>query len=442
MHARAKRFSNVTFGPPVLPENSKGRSVNFLLRCAVLVLAAASPAASPAQSDSNWSAWRGPRADGHSLEKDLPLRWNEESVAWKVPLKGWGQSSPVIWGDRILLTTALEKGRQRVVFCVNRKTAKIEWEKVAWTGEPEPTHHMNGWASATCAVDGERVYAFFGRGGGLHCYTLEGAHVWSRDLGPFDGPWGTAACPVLVGDLVIQNCDADNNARLVAFDRKTGKEVWSAPREPHRGWSTPVLIDTGSRKELVLNGHTGVTAYDPKNGKELWTCRCERGRGEPTVTPANGLLYVVNGLGGAGLYSIRPGGSGDVTDTHRLWITRRGDRDTPSPIVVGDTVLIMSLRPDALTAYDATGGKELWKLRVGGQVSASPISYGGLAFFITEAGETFVVDPKSPERIVGRNRVGAAGGEIFRATPTPSDGQVFIRSDRTLYCVGKRAGGR
>jgi outer membrane protein assembly factor BamB len=415
--------------------------MNVCLVSAGMVLAAVSAAAAPihAQSESTWPAWRGPRGDGQSLEKGLPVRWTEESVAWKTPLKGWGQSSPVIWGDRIFLTTALEKGRERVVFCVHRKTGKIEWEKTAWTGDPEPSHQMNGWASATCAVDAERVYAFFGRGGGLHCFTHEGAPVWSKDLGAFDGPWGTAACPVLVGDLVIQNCDADKNARLVAFDKKTGKEAWSATREANRGWSTPVLIEAGGHKELVLNGHTGTIAYAPDTGKELWTVKCPAGRGEPTVTPADGLLYVANGLSGGGLYSIRPGGSGDVTQSHRLWISARKGRDTPSPIVLGNTVLLMSLNPDVVSAYDAKSGQELWKQRVGGQSSASPISYEGKAFFITEAGETVVVDPKSDERIVGRNTVGAVKGELFRASITPFDGQVFIRSDKFLYCIGKPA---
>ncbi len=412
--------------------------MNLILNSVVLVLAA--QGAGPAPSDLQWSGWRGPRGDGHSTEKGLPVKWTAESVVWKTPLKGWGQSSPVLWGDRIFLTTALEKGRQRVVFCVNRKTGKIEWEKAAWTGDPEPSHAMNGWASATCAADAERVYAFFGRGGGLHCYTHAGEPVWSRDLGAFEGPWGTSACPVLAGDLVIQNCDADKDGRIVAFDKKTGKDAWSTPRESNRGWSTPLLIEAGGRKELVVNGHTGVIAYAPETGKQLWSCRCDQGRGEPTVTPADGLLYVANGLSGGGLYAIRPGGSGDVTATHRLWITPRKDRDTPSPIVIGTTVLLMSLRPDTLTAYDATSGKELWRqARLGGQVSASPVAYEGRAFLINEAGETLVIDPKSEEKIVGRNTVGAQKGELFRASLTPCGGQVFIRSDRFLYCVGTPA---
>jgi len=410
--------------------------VTILLQLGLLALCA------QARPDSAWPGWRGPTADGHSPEKDLPRQWSDESVEWKTPLKGAGQSSPVIWGERIFLTTALEKGRQRVVLCVDRRTGKIEWEKVAWTGDPEPSHGMNGWSSATCAVDGERVYAFFGRGGGLHCYAVDGTHLWSKDLGKFEGPWGTAASPLLAGDLVIQNCDSDKDARLVAFNRKTGEEVWSAAREPNRGWSTPVLIDTGTRKEIVLNGHTGVIAYAPETGKELWICRCPAGRGEPTVTPAGGLLYVSNGLPGAGLYAIRPGGSGDVTASHRLWMTKSGERDTPSPVVIGDIVMVMSLRPDLLSAYETATGKSLWRIRVGGQSSSSPVSYGGVAFVVLESGETVVVDPKSEEHIVARNKVTSAPGEIFRACLTPSEGQVFLRSDRMLYCIGKRKSAR
>jgi len=299
---------------------------------------------------------------------------------------------------------------------------------------------MNGWASATCAVDAERVYAFFGRGGGLFCYSHEGELVWSRTLGAFEGPWGTAACPILAGELVIQNCDADKDGRIMAFDRKTGKDVWSTPRESNRGWSTPVLIDAAGRKEIVLNGHTGVVAYAPETGKELWFCRCDAGRGEPTVTPADGILYVANGLQGGGLYAVRPGGSGDVTSTHRLWLTPRKGRDTPSPIVIGNTVILMSFNADTLTSYDASSGKELWKkTRVAGQVSASPVAWEGKAFLINDAGETLVIDPASEEKIVGRNSIGAQKGELFRASLTPCRGQVFIRSDRFLYCVGPAA---
>lgn len=145
-------------------------------------------------ADANWPHWRGPTGDGHSAEKDLPVQWDVGSVLWKIPLKGRGQSSPVIWGERIFLTTALENGKQRVVFCVDRKDGKLLWEHVAWKGLPEKSHEMNGWATPTCATDGEHVVAFFGKGG-LHGYRVDGQPLWSRDLGKFAGTWGTAAYP-------------------------------------------------------------------------------------------------------------------------------------------------------------------------------------------------------------------------------------------------------
>ena len=389
-------------------------------------------------ADVHWPRWRGPAADGHARESGLPHRWTQDAVVWKTPLPGRGNSSPTIWGERIFLTSALDRGRQRMVICLDRNNGTILWQQIAWRGEPEPTHEMNGWASATCATDGDRVYAFFGRGGGLHCYTVEGTHLWSRDLGKFVGPWGTAASPLLVGKLVIQNCDADENAYIVAFDKESGEEVWKVKRPNHRGWSSPILVNGGEREEVIVNGHTGVTAYAPETGEQLWFCECERGRGSPTVTPAGGLLFVANGLSGGGAYCVRPGGSGDITESRRLWFASRRGRDLSSPIVVGDAMLIIGLRGGILTCYDKRSGTELWVKRIGGQVSASPISYDGLAFFLVESGETVVIDPNSEEKVIATNSLAAAADEFFRASITPSDGQLFLRSDQNVYCVGMR----
>jgi outer membrane protein assembly factor BamB len=235
--------------------------------------------------------------------------------------------------------------------------------------------------------------------------------------------------------MVIQNCDSDANAFLIAVDKGTGAEIWKTPRPDHRGWSTPVLIQTSNREEVVLNGHTGVTAYDPESGKQLWICTCDQGRGSPTVTPADGQLYVVNGLSGGGAYCVQPGGSGDVTGTRRKWLTRRSGRDLSSPIIVGNTMLVMGLRSSILTAYDSQNGEELWVKRIGGQISASPISYRGRAFFIDETGKTLVIDPDSEQKVVATNDLGVSGKELFRASITPCGGQLFIRSDQNLYCI-------
>jgi outer membrane protein assembly factor BamB len=347
-----------------------------------------------------------------------------------------GQSSPVIWGSRIFLTAAKPDGNERVVFCVDRNTGKIEWQQTVWKGAPEPSHRMNGFASSTCVTDGERVYAFFGRGGGLFCLTTDGKLLWEKPLGNLTGPWGTAACPVLVGDLVIQNCDSDEEAFLVAFDKTTGQQAWKVDRENFRGWSTPILIEAAGREELVLQGHTGVRAYDALTGKQLWYQTGTKGRGTPTVTPGHGLLYVIPGRPGTS-FALKPGGSGNVSDSHVVWKVTRKGRDLPSPIVVGDYVLMISMRSAILTCYSAKDGKQLWQERIGGNFTSSPVSYDGMAVFLSESGEALVVKPGPTANIVSRSSIGATDEEIFRASITPSKKELFMRSTSVLYCVGK-----
>lgn len=386
-------------------------------------------------ADANWPRWRGPQQDGHTTDSALPVKWSSENVVWKTPLPGSGQSTPMIWGNRIFLTAALNKGAERIVFCVDRNSGKLLWQESAWKGQPEPSHALNGWASASCVTDGEVVVAFFGRGG-IHAYSLDGKPLWSRDLGPFESPWGTAACPILVDGNVIQNCDSDENAYLIALDKQTGKEVWRTKRRDHRGWSTPIVLQVGPRSELILNGHEGVQAYDPATGRELWFCQSFNGRGEPTVTPAGDILCVVNGLAGD-VYAIRPGGNGDVTATHMPWHTpRKGGRDCPSPIVVGDYILVWDMA-GIVTCYSAKDGHIYWKERTEGKYSGSPISANGLVYILNEAGKTFVIKPGPKLDVVAENALEAGKDEIFRATPTPCDGKLYIRSTSVLYCVGK-----
>lgn len=411
----------------------------------------------------NWPRWRGPHEDGHTADTKLPVKWTDADLAWKTTLPGDGQSTPIIWDDRIFLTSALNGGKERLVLCVDRKSGKLLWQQTAWKMEaPEPIHKMNSWASATCVTDGEIVAAFFGRGGGLHVYTVDGKHLWSKDLGHFESPWGVSACPILVDDMIVQNCDADLDGYITALDKRTGKEIWKTARlsqfDPktklkrdtdgdaapttggqisNRGWSTPIVTTLGGRREIVVNGHEGVRAYDPATGKELWFCQSFNGRGEPTVTPAGDLLCVVNGLSGD-FYAIKPGGSGDVTKTHMAWHTpRKGGRDTPSPIVVGKFVIVTDMK-GVFTCYDAKDGHEYWKERVGGNFSGSPIAANGLVYFVDEAGRTVVIQPDEAYKLVADNTLTSADDEIFRASPTPCDGQIFIRSTKVLYCVGKK----
>ena len=408
----------------------------FCLLCTLLISTYSIIDVPTVRSESNWPGWRGPNANGHSSDTHLPFKWSDQNVLWKTPLPGVGQSSPVIWGDWIFLTSALGNGQERLVFCVDRNNGKILWQQSAWRGQPELSHAMNGWASATCVTDGQVVIAFFGKGG-LHAYSVDGELIWSKDLGQFESPWGTASCPILIDDMVVQNCDSDRDAYITALDKRTGKEIWRTKRKDTRGWSTPIVIDTGERRELVLNGHEGVQAYDPKTGRELWFCKGFNGRGEPTITPAGDLLCAVNGLAGD-FYSVRPGGDGNVTDSRMAWHTpRRGGRDCPSPIVVGKFIIVCDMGGVA-TCYDATDGHEYWKKRLGVKFSASPIAAGGLAYFNNEEGKTIVIEPGPELKVVAENQLSLDAKEIVRASLTPLAGQLFLRSTTVLYCVGNK----
>lgn len=382
-----------------------------------------------------WSSFRGPHGTGLSSQS-LPTKWNEKSIAWRAEIEGSGQSSAVNWGNKIFLTSAKDNGLTRLVLCLDASNGKVLWKKTIEVDAPEQSHKMNSLATPSCATDGERVVAFFGKGG-LHCFDLDGKPLWSRiDLGSFPGNWGIAASPLILDGKVIQNCDAEGNSYLLAVDKKTGETVWITPRKstPKGGWSTPILIDTGKRKELVLNGEFGVQAYDPETGKDYWFCKSFNGRGSPVPFFANNLVYVVNGQPGD-LYVVKPGGEGDVTDTHMAYHAKRvGGRDLPSPVVVGNYLFVVSLSGIA-TTYNALDGEIYYSERLGGSFSASPMVANGLAYLLSEAGETVVVRPGKTLDIVSRNNLGLSSEETFRAAISPIDGRLFLRSSKALYCI-------
>ena len=393
-------------------------------------------------AEDNWSQFRGPTGRGHSEASNLPVSWDEGSIAWRVELKGTGQSSPVNWGDRLFLTGSSDDGLERYVFCLSRESGELLWEDTVPCSNPEEIHGMNSRATPTCATDGEHVVAFFGPGG-LHCYTVEGEKEWSVDLGGFPGSWGVAASPIILGDKVIQNCDAVGASRLVALNLSDGSIAWETLREekPRGGWSTPVLIETGSGQELVLNGEFGIRGYDPVTGKEKWFCEGFNGRGAPVPDFDGKHLYVVNGKPGD-TYCVKPGGSGDVTDTHMVWHAgRKGGRDLPSPAVVDGKLFITSMSGIA-TCYEAESGKPFYTERLGEgvEIAAAPLVANGLLYLQTvTGGDVIVIRPGESLDIVAVNSLGdAADGEIFRSTIAPIGEALYIRSQTALYRVEKK----
>lgn len=390
-------------------------------------------------SEGQWPQFRGPTGLGQVAASSAPKSWDDSNVEWSADLPVDGHSSPIIWEDKIFLTGATAKGNgvQRNLMCVARTSGKLLWNVPVATGSGEKLHNMNSWATPSCATDGKYVVAFFGPGG-LHCYDTNGKHVWSRQLGDFPGGWGVGGSPIIVGNQVIQNCDSMGESFLLAVDIATGDDIWNTTRQqkPRGGWSTPVLIATDERSELLLNGEFGVRAYDPQTGLELWNCKSFNGRGTPMPIYEAGVVCVVNGKSGD-VYAVRPGGTGDVTDSHMAWHTPRGGgRDLPSPVAVGHTLVVINMGGLA-TGYDLGDGEELWKLRLGGNYSGSPIVIGDSVYALSESGETVVIQVGSEAKVVNRNELSVAADEVFRSSPAVVDGKLYLRSNKRLYCIAQ-----
>jgi outer membrane protein assembly factor BamB len=438
-----------------------GTALLFVLAWAA---AAAAPAARgpavSAEAAAAWPQWRGPSGQGYAGDTRVPLTWgDQENLLWKTRLPGAGNSTPIVWGDRVFLTCAGDKGHDRSVLCVRATDGKVLWERLA-AREPDPgrSHAWNGYASPSCATDGSHVYAFFGTPG-LFCYDLDGRPVWQHSFGTFTSEtgWGVGASPCLFEDLVIQNCDNDGPRALppghkpedaapmalVALDKRTGKVRWTAPRNQGRGFSTPRLLPVaGGRVDLVLNGPSGVWGYDPRTGQERWHCTRSHPRdqarfGEPMPVNDADALFVESGRPGP-CQALRLPGSGDVTPTHVLWHKeRKGHRDVSSPILWQGRVYAADNK-GVLTCYDLPTGKELFNGRLGaGKSLASPVAVRGKLLFLLDDGVTAVVEPGPAPRVVARNRL--AGGPLdFAASPAVAGGRLFLRSQSHLYCIGDK----
>jgi outer membrane protein assembly factor BamB len=428
----------------------------------------------PVTSPRDWPSFRGPGAGGVADGQHPPTIWDAEkglNVRWKTPLPGVGHSCPIVSGNKVFVTTAVSGDPKSVfktgqygggnsskdlsvhswrVYCLDKSTGKILWEREAHRGVPRvDRHEKSSQASATPATDGEHLVAVFGSEG-LFCYDLAGTLLWQRDLGvldlgAFNDPdlkWGAGSSPVIYKGLVIVQCDRPKDGFLAAFDVRTGKPVWQKPRDEPPSWGTPTVIEAAGRAELVANGSRFTRGYDALTGKELWRLGPNSEITVPTPFAAGGLIFITNGYRPIQpIYAVVPGASGDISPkdggsgTNLAWETKKGGPYLPTPIVYGP-LLYVCTNQGILTAYEARTGKQVYKHRLGGPggYTASPVAADGRIYFTCEDGEVRVVKAGPEFELLAVNPV----GEPCLATPAISDGMFFLRSRGTVFAFGGR----
>jgi outer membrane protein assembly factor BamB len=438
------------------------------IAAAALAFAAADLAAE------NWPQWRGPSGHGISAESSLPVRWSAtESVAWRAALAGFGTSSPIVWDDRVIVTSQIGSiplagggshpqlarddqalaaqenpigGRRPAadrsgevwlaVEAFRRTDGRRLWEYRMRAAGPLPeVHEKHNLATPTPVTDGQRIYAWFGNGQ-LAALDMEGRLVWSRHLGleysRFETQWGHGSSPALYGDLLILLCDHLTDAYLLALDSRTGKERWKVDRGDGRvSHSTPLVVAAPQRHELLINSSQRIDAYDPVTGKLLWYTGSERQTPIPSAVFHGGHIYLSRGYRNSDYMAIRPGGSGDVTKTHIEWQAASGASYVPS-IVYYDGLLYMTNEVGVVTCADAKTGERVWRYRLDGVFFASPVAGNGRIYLLSETGRTFVLRAGRTPEVLAENDLSGR----FIASPAISGGRIFLRSDQTLFAVG------
>jgi outer membrane protein assembly factor BamB len=387
-----------------------------------------------------WPGWRGPRGDGSSREKKLPVHWNEkENICWKTPLPGIGHSSPAIFGERVFLTTCRLEEQERVLLCLDRKSGKILWERVVVTAPLERKHNLNSFASSTPATDGKHVWITFLQFPDMiaACYDVDGNLVWKKSPGKFHSVHGFCSSPVLYKDMVIINGDQDAVAYIVALDRNTGEERWRADRPKRtRSYCVPIIVDAAGKKQLVLSGSRCVTSYDPDTGKLHWIIDGPTEQYVASLVYGQGLLFLTTGFPEYHNMAIRPDGTGDITHTHIAWhearVPARKASYVPSPIAFDKWFYVISDQ-GWLSCFEATTGKRLWLKQLGRHHSGSPVLADGRIYMTDDDGVTYVLKAGPDFEVIARNPL---GDECY-SSPAISRGQIFIRTNHHLYCIDK-----
>jgi hypothetical protein len=388
-----------------------------------------------AGAERQWPRLRGPDGQGTTFDTDLPLHWGpNENVVWKVDIPGRGNSSPVVWDDRIFITTASADGNERKIVCYARPDGKLLWQAAApASAARESLYTKNTFASSTAVTDGQRVIAFFGNEG-LLCVDFKGRQQWHVDLGLFPTMHGPGTSPVLYKDEVICiQYQTRGKSLFAAFDKRTGARLWQQERENAACWSTPVVIRIGDRDQLVYNGSGFIAGYEPETGKELWRVAGTSREAIPTVVVGGGLLISASGRNGPTM-GIRPGGKGDLTETNVAWRNLRGGPHVPSPLFYEGRIYIVNDTGIA-TCIDAVDGRTVWQHRLRGRFSMSPIVAEGRILVTSEEGRSTIFQAGDTFQVVTENDL----QEPVLATPALLGGRLYFHTASHLLCIGGSA---
>ncbi len=399
-----------------------------------------------------WPNWRGPNGNSTIKDEGYPVKWdNQTNVRWKTPLPEMGNSSPVVWGNQVFITQAEEKAGKRSLLCFDRESGKQLWSKSTVYKDEEPKHNTNTYCASSPATDGKHVYAYHASAG-IFCYDMEGKEIWKRDLGPQIHDFGGGVSPVLHGDLCFLYHGPGKHAKLYALNKATGKTVWEytepkakATKEREDGfkgsdegrigsYSTPVIARSGDREELIMSFPEWVIALDPHKGNELWRC----GGLNPLVYTSpvihDGKVIAMGGFKGPAI-SVKLGGSGDVTDTHRVWKTDMGPARLSTGVVKDDRLFVINMTGIG-ECLDLKTGEEIDKARIrsgdhGGPVWGSSVLVGDRIYATNKQGVTFVMKANPNFDVIAANDLGDASN----GTPAFSNGEIFIRTENALWCI-------